>query len=60
MNIEEKYQEEKEKIRLKYWKLFRSLLDEIKEEKIKFMKEKNKIKEKYDDYEDPELLLTNL
>lgn len=60
MDLEEKYQEEREKIRLKYWKLFRSLYYEILEEKRKYLMNKNKIKEKYDDYENPELLLDSI
>jgi hypothetical protein len=60
MNIEEKYQKEREKIRLKYWKIFRSLLDEIKEEKRKYLMKKNKIMEKYDNIEDLEVLLENI
>lgn len=60
MNIEEKYQEEVKKIRLKYGKLFKSLYDEIKEERRKYLMKKNKIKEKYDDLENPELLLDNI
>ena len=60
MNIEEKYQEQVEKIKLKYWKMFKSLYDEIKEENKEYLMKKNKIKEKYDNYEDPELLLKNI
>ena len=60
MDIEEKYQEEVEKIKLKYWKMFKSLYDEIKEENRKYLMKKNKIKEKYDDCENPELLLVNI
>lgn len=60
MNLEEKYQLEREKIRLKYWKMFKILFDEIKMEKIKYMKSKNQVMERYDDFENPELLLENI
>ena len=60
MNLEEKYQKEREKIRLRYWKMFKLLYDEIKTEQLKYLKKKNKIKEKYDDLENPELLLENI
>ena len=60
MNIEEKYEIERDKIRLKYWKMFRLLFDEIREEKRKYIMKKNNIKEKYEDLENPELLLENI
>jgi len=40
--------------------MFKSLYDEIKEENRKYLMKKNKIKEKYDDCENPELLLVNI
>jgi hypothetical protein len=40
--------------------MFRYLYDEIKEERMKYMMKKNKIKEKYEDFENPEELLKNL
>ncbi|MDQ7008829.1 MAG: hypothetical protein Q9M94_00885 [Candidatus Gracilibacteria bacterium] len=60
MNIEEKYKIEREKIRLKYGEIFKSIYDEIKMERFKYMKSKNQIMEKYDDFENPELLLENI
>ncbi|MDQ7009616.1 MAG: hypothetical protein Q9M94_04980 [Candidatus Gracilibacteria bacterium] len=41
MNPEEKYQEEREKIRLKYGKMFRSLYDDIREERMKYIMKKD-------------------
>jgi len=40
--------------------MFKILFDEIKMEKIKYMKSKNQVMERYDDFENPELLLENI